>query len=69
MEYLEAMHWLSIMDLAKKGMEEAKEDLEITNKRRLEKGLPTIEDEIYSLVEQGRKIIAEKERLKDSANP
>ena len=61
MEYLEAMSWLSTVDLAKKGDKEMKQTLKAENKRRKENGQPTVEQELNSLIEQGKKIKSEKE--------
>lgn len=60
MEYLEAMTWLTTMDLAKKGSKEEQERLRVENERRAENGLPTIEEEMNALIEKGRKIKAER---------
>lgn len=49
MDNLTAIHWLSIVKMAKQGNEEAMETLRQENKLRAENGLPTVQKELMKM--------------------
>jgi len=51
MDRLEAMLWISEMDLARQGNEGAQKRLDAANKLRRENNRPTIEEELQALLE------------------
>lgn len=53
MDNLTAIHWLSIVRLAKQGNEEAQETLRQQNELRAENNLPTVEEELIQMAQKG----------------
>ena len=49
MDNLTAIHWLSIVKMAKQGNEEAMETLRQENELRAENGLPTVQEELAEM--------------------
>lgn len=51
MEKKEAIYWVAVLQLAQKGDPEMRDEINRENKRRAENGLPTVQQELQTMLD------------------